>query len=55
VLGGPQTVVERLTAYADLGYTEVVVRNLADDQGEVLASTERLAEVRAGIRAATRS
>ena len=30
----------------ELGYTDVLVRHLADDQGEVLASFERLAEVR---------
>jgi alkanesulfonate monooxygenase SsuD/methylene tetrahydromethanopterin reductase-like flavin-dependent oxidoreductase (luciferase family) len=50
VVGGPRQVAERLAGYADLGYSEVVVRHLADDQGDVLASTGRLAEVRAAIR-----
>jgi hypothetical protein len=30
---------------ADLGYTDVLIRHLADDQAEVLASFERLATV----------
>jgi hypothetical protein len=36
-------------AFADLGalgYSHVLVRHLADDQSEVLASYERLGEVR---------
>ena len=49
VVGGPQAVAERLAGLAALGYTEVVVRNLADNQAEVLASTARLAEVRAAL------
>jgi hypothetical protein len=35
-----------------MGYTDVVVRHLVDEQGDVLASTERLAQVRAAIVAA---
>ena len=30
-----------------LGYTDVIVRQLADDQADALASIERLADVRA--------
>jgi hypothetical protein len=40
---------EQLRALATLGFTDVIVRHLVDDQREVLASTERLADVRAAI------
>lgn len=46
-IGGPERVAEQIRAYAALGYTDVIVRELADDHAEVLASYERLAEVRA--------
>ena len=46
VVGGPATVAERLAGYAARGYTDVVVRHLADDQDDVLASFARLGEVR---------
>jgi alkanesulfonate monooxygenase SsuD/methylene tetrahydromethanopterin reductase-like flavin-dependent oxidoreductase (luciferase family) len=49
VVGGPQRVADQLRALAAMGYTDVIVRHLVDDQREVLASTERLAEVRAAI------
>jgi hypothetical protein len=32
-----------------MGYTDVIVRHLADEQGDVLASFARLAGVRAAI------
>jgi alkanesulfonate monooxygenase SsuD/methylene tetrahydromethanopterin reductase-like flavin-dependent oxidoreductase (luciferase family) len=48
--GGPETVAARFAAYAEMGYTDVIVRHLADDQAEVLASIERLAEVRELLR-----
>lgn len=44
--GGPAQVAEGLGQYAEMGYTDVIVRHLAEDQGEVLASFERLAGVR---------
>jgi hypothetical protein len=37
---------------AALGYTDVIVCHIADDQGEVLKSYERLAEVRRLVREA---
>jgi alkanesulfonate monooxygenase SsuD/methylene tetrahydromethanopterin reductase-like flavin-dependent oxidoreductase (luciferase family) len=49
VTGGPERVADRLRALAALGFTDVIVRHLVDDQREVLASTERLAGVRAAI------
>ncbi len=46
VVGGPEHVADEFRRLAGLGFTDVLVRHLADDQGEVLASFERLAEVR---------
>ena len=46
VVGGPEEVARRFTGYAAMGYEHVLVRHLADDQDEVLASFARLAEVR---------
>lgn len=47
--GGIEEVADALRAYAVMGYTDVIVRHLAEDQGEVLRSLERLAEVRAAL------
>jgi hypothetical protein len=47
--GGVDRVTEQLGAYAAMGYTDVVVRHLAEDQDEVLASYARLAEVRRAL------
>jgi alkanesulfonate monooxygenase SsuD/methylene tetrahydromethanopterin reductase-like flavin-dependent oxidoreductase (luciferase family) len=49
VVGGVDTVAHQLRALADLGFDEVLVRHLVDDQQEVLASFGRLAEVRAVV------
>jgi len=46
VVGSPEQVAERLAGYAAMGYDHVLVRHLADDQHEVLASFARLAKVR---------
>lgn len=46
VVGGPDHVAGELRQLASLGFTDVLVRHLADDQSDVLASFERLAEVR---------
>jgi alkanesulfonate monooxygenase SsuD/methylene tetrahydromethanopterin reductase-like flavin-dependent oxidoreductase (luciferase family) len=48
--GSAQQVAERLAAYAEMGYTDVIVRHLAEDQQEVLRSLERLGEVRELLR-----
>jgi alkanesulfonate monooxygenase SsuD/methylene tetrahydromethanopterin reductase-like flavin-dependent oxidoreductase (luciferase family) len=45
VVGGPEQVAERFGSLFEMGYDEVLVRHLADDQSEVLASFERLARV----------
>ena len=47
VVGDVDTVAEQLAAFAGFGFDEVLVRHLAGDQAEVLASFERLALVRA--------
>ena len=49
VVGGPERVAERFAGYAEMGYTDVIVRHLADQQEEVLASTARLAGVRKAV------
>lgn len=50
VVGGPEEVAAAFRALGELGYTDVLVRHLADDQAEVLASFERLARVRELVR-----
>jgi alkanesulfonate monooxygenase SsuD/methylene tetrahydromethanopterin reductase-like flavin-dependent oxidoreductase (luciferase family) len=47
--GSPDQVTERLSEYAVMGYTDVIVRHLAQDQVEVLKSYERLAAVREAL------
>jgi len=47
--GSVAEVTDLLTVYAEQGYTDVIVRHLAEDQGEVLGSLERLGEVRAAL------
>jgi alkanesulfonate monooxygenase SsuD/methylene tetrahydromethanopterin reductase-like flavin-dependent oxidoreductase (luciferase family) len=46
VSGGPEEVAERFRELGEMGYTDVVVRHLGDEQRDVLASFERLATVR---------
>jgi alkanesulfonate monooxygenase SsuD/methylene tetrahydromethanopterin reductase-like flavin-dependent oxidoreductase (luciferase family) len=48
--GGAEQVTEQLGQYASMGYTDVIVRHLAEDQSEVLASYGRLADVRESLR-----
>ncbi len=46
VYGGPDRVAERFRELGDMGYTDVIVRHLADDQHAVLDSMARLRLVR---------
>jgi len=46
VVGSADQVAERFAGYSAMGYDHVLVRHLADDQKEVLASFARLARVR---------
>jgi alkanesulfonate monooxygenase SsuD/methylene tetrahydromethanopterin reductase-like flavin-dependent oxidoreductase (luciferase family) len=49
VVGGAEQVSQAFADLGDLGYSHVLVRHLADDQGEVLASYERLGTVRSHL------
>jgi alkanesulfonate monooxygenase SsuD/methylene tetrahydromethanopterin reductase-like flavin-dependent oxidoreductase (luciferase family) len=49
VVGGPDTVTERFRELGDMGYTDVIVRHLADDHDAVLRSFEVLGEVRSRV------
>jgi alkanesulfonate monooxygenase SsuD/methylene tetrahydromethanopterin reductase-like flavin-dependent oxidoreductase (luciferase family) len=46
VIGTPEEVAARFSAFGDLGFTEIVTRQLHDDPEAALASTRRLARVR---------
>ncbi len=46
VIGGPETVAKHFTDLAEVGYTDVIARNIMPDQASAMASIERLAEVR---------
>lgn len=50
VAGSVDDVVERLRALGTMGYTDVIVRHLTDDQAEVLGSLRRLGRVREALR-----
>ena len=49
VVGGVAEVGQAFAELGDLGYSHVLVRHLADDQREVLASYERLGDVRSDL------
>ena len=44
--GSVNQIADELRAFADLGYTDIVVRNISADQGEAISTIERLAEVK---------
>lgn len=46
VCGSPSEVADQFCALADLGYTDICVRNISADQGEALDTIERLAQVK---------
>jgi len=46
VYGSAEQVAEQIAALADMGYSDVIVRNLSADQHQALATIERLAQVR---------
>jgi len=52
IYGDAAQVTQQLGAYAAMGYTDVIVRHLAEDQSEVLKSYARLAGVREALRSA---
>ncbi len=47
MFGSPEDVAGQMRQFADMGYTDIVVRNISTDQNEALATIERLADVRA--------
>lgn len=47
IVGSAETVAERFAELGSMGYTDVIVRHLADDQAAVLRSFELLGRVRA--------
>jgi alkanesulfonate monooxygenase SsuD/methylene tetrahydromethanopterin reductase-like flavin-dependent oxidoreductase (luciferase family) len=49
IAGSVEEVAERFRAFAAIGYTDILVRHLSDDQAQVLGSLERLAAVRAAV------
>jgi alkanesulfonate monooxygenase SsuD/methylene tetrahydromethanopterin reductase-like flavin-dependent oxidoreductase (luciferase family) len=49
VIGTVDAVVEQFRALGSLGYTDVIVRHVTDEQPYVLASIARLAEVRKAL------
>ena len=44
--GSVNQIADELKAFADLGYTDIVVRNISADQREAISTIERLAEVK---------
>ncbi len=50
--GGVEQVVEQVLALQEMGYTDVIVRNISADQNEALATIERTGEVIAALEAA---
>lgn len=49
IAGSVDEVVEQFRTFAEIGYTEISVRHLTNDQPKVLGSLERLAAVRGGL------
>ena len=49
IAGSVDEVAEQFRRFAAIGYTEISVRHLTNDQPQVLASLERLAAVRSAV------
>jgi alkanesulfonate monooxygenase SsuD/methylene tetrahydromethanopterin reductase-like flavin-dependent oxidoreductase (luciferase family) len=49
IAGSADEVAEQFRAFEEIGYTEILVRHLTNDQPKVLGSLERLAAVRAAL------
>ena len=49
IAGSADDVAEQFRAFGKIGYTEILVRHLSNDQSKVLGSLERLAAVRAAV------
>ncbi|XOV84865.1 MAG: LLM class flavin-dependent oxidoreductase [bacterium] len=46
VAGSVAEVADELSRFGNAGFTDIIVRNMSEDQGEALATIERLAEVK---------
>jgi hypothetical protein len=49
IAGSVDEVTEQFRAFGKIGYTDILVRHLTNDQPKVLGSLERLAAVRAAL------
>jgi len=49
IAGSVDEVAERFLTFGNIGYTDILVRHLTNDQPKVLGSLERLAAVRASL------
>ena len=49
IAGSVDEVAEQFRNFEEIGYTEILVRHLTNDQPKVLGSLERLAAVRAAL------
>jgi len=49
IAGSIDEIAEQFRSFGDIGYTDILVRHLANDQPKVLGSLERLAAVRAAL------
>ena len=49
IAGSVDEVAEQFRTFEQIGYTDILVRHLTDDQPKVLGSLERLAAVRAAL------
>lgn len=48
--GSVEQVRDAFAAYGEMGYTDVIVRHITNEQPQVLGSVERLASVRELVR-----
>ncbi len=49
VAGSADDVADEFRSFGEIGYTDILVRHLTNDQPKVLGSLERLAAVRAAL------
>jgi len=49
IAGSVDEVAEQFQTFAEMGYTDILVRHLTNDQPKVLGSQERLAAVRTAV------
>ena len=49
IAGSVDEVAEQFRTFGEIGYTDILVRHLTNDQPKVLGSLERLAAVRAAL------